>query len=83
MSKTNLIVIILSFIISASAVLGYTIYRIKAVSNEDIAEYKEEENKDAEQNLKSYIDIAYLTIEFYHQKYLENPDGTSINTDLE
>ena len=81
MSKTNLIVIILSFIISASAVLSYTIYRIKVVSSEDITEYKEEKNKEIEQNLKSYIDIAYSTIEFYHQnssmnqEYLEKTYG--------
>jgi methyl-accepting chemotaxis protein len=81
MSKTNLTVIILSFIISTTAVLAYTIYRIRVVSYEDIALYKDEEVAKVEQNLKDYIDIAYSTIDSYYKsssmesKYLEEIYG--------
>ncbi|MCK5525010.1 MAG: cache domain-containing protein [Thiomargarita sp.] len=68
MSKTNLIVIILSFIISTSAILAYTIYRIKIVSDEDITLYEKEEKEKVKQNLKDYIDIAYSVIESHHKK---------------
>jgi methyl-accepting chemotaxis protein len=81
MSKTNLIVIILSFIISTTAVLAYTIYRIKVVSYEDIDLYEKEEVAKVKQNLKDYIDIAYSTIDSYYKsrsmesKYLEEIYG--------
>jgi len=64
--KTDIILIILSIVISVSIVLTYVVYRLEKTVDEEIKLYKEENTRKVKQKLKNYVDIAYSLV---HSNY--------------
>ena len=64
MSKTHFIVFTLSLIISTSAVLAFTIFRLNTLNKELIVRGKQRVTKKAEHTLKDHISVIYSLIDF-------------------
>jgi methyl-accepting chemotaxis protein len=64
MSKTHFIVFTLSLIILTSAVLAFTIFRLKTVNEDLITLSKKRFTKEARRILKGHVDVVYSLIDF-------------------
>ena len=67
--KTKLLILIISTILSISVIIGFeAIYNIKAVSEANINQYREEAYKNKEAELKNYVAMAIKTVESYQKR---------------
>jgi methyl-accepting chemotaxis protein len=66
--KIDIILIILSIVISVSIVLTYVVYRLEKTVYEEIEQYKKDNTEKVKQSLKNCVDIVYSLIN-YHQPF--------------
>ncbi|MGB3751920.1 MAG: cache domain-containing protein [Arcobacteraceae bacterium] len=67
--KMKLLLLVIGTIVTISIIVGFeAIYNIKAVSDENIKEYKEESYKNKEEELKNYVSMAVKTIDSFHKR---------------
>jgi len=67
--KMKLLILVIGTIITISVIIGFeAIYNIKAVSDANIKEYREESYKHKEAELKNYVSMALKTLESFHKR---------------
>jgi len=67
--KTKLLILVICTILTISIAIGVdTAYNIKAVSEANITQYREEAYKNKEAELKNYVTMAIKTVESYHKR---------------
>jgi len=67
--KLKLLLLVIIAILTISVIIGFeAIYNIKAVSEENIKQYRTEAYKNKEDELKNYVSMAIKTAESYHKR---------------
>ena len=67
--KVKLLVLVIATILLISVIIGFeAIYNIKAVSDENIKQYRAESYKNKEEELKNYVSMATKTVQSYHER---------------
>jgi methyl-accepting chemotaxis protein len=67
--KLKLLLLVILAILTISVIIGFeAIYNIKAVSEENIKNYRTEAYKNKEDELKNYVSMAIKTAESYHKR---------------
>ena len=67
--KVKLLILVIVSILTISIIIGFeAIYNIKAVSEANIKQYREESYKNKEEELRNYVSMAIKTAESYHKR---------------
>ena len=67
--KLKLLLLVITTILTISIIIGLeAIYNIKAVSEDNIKQYREESYKNKEEELKNYVTMAVKTIDSFHDR---------------
>jgi len=67
--KLKLLILVISTILAISVIIGFeAIYNIKAVSDSNIKQYREESYKNKEAELKNYVAMVTKTAASYHKR---------------
>ena len=67
--KLKLLILVITTIVTISVIIGFeAIYNIKAVSDENIKQYRAESYKNKEEELKNYVAMAAKTIDSFHER---------------
>ena len=67
--KLKLLILVICAILTISLIIGFeAIYNIKAVSDSNIQQYREESYKNKEEELKNYVSMALKTADSYYKR---------------